>query len=239
MAPQDAATSRVASSLAPSATMTSAAPAANAESIAEPILLASFRAAMMTVTGAVKRWMVTSALVNCYILTGGRSERMGQSKTQMFLPRVIAAATPLFEQVVAVQRHGAPVLSIRTIHESAHVDDGPVFGVIRALEDAGGPAFILAVDYPLMTTPALGELRRRFLASSALMSVPVWRGIPQPLCAGYRAEVLPLIRDRVSEGKLDLIGLMKDAAAATFPFDGRELMNVNTPDELAKAERVE
>ena len=219
--------------------MTSAAPEANAESIAEAIRCASFRAAMMTVTGAVKRWMVTSALVNCYILTGGRSERMGQSKTELFLARVVAAATPLFEEVVAVQRQGAAPLSIRTIHESAHEDDGPVFGVIRALEDADGSAFILAVDYPLVTTSALAELRRRFLASSALMAVPVWRGIPQPLCAGYRAEVLSLIRDRVGEGKLDLVGLMRDAAAATFPFDGRELMNVNTPDELAKAERVE
>ena len=99
-APRDAATSRVASSLAPSATMTSAAPEANAESIAEAIRCASFRAAMMTVTGAVKRWMVTSARVNCYILTGGRSERMGQSKTELFLARVVAAATPLFDDVV-------------------------------------------------------------------------------------------------------------------------------------------
>ena len=183
--------------------------------------------------------MVTSPPVNCYILTGGRSERMRQSKTAMFLPRVAAAASSLFDEVIAVQRAGAESLSIRTIHESAHADDGPVFGVIRALEDADGPAFILAVDYPLITTAALEELRRRFLSSSALMSVPIWRGIPQPLCAGYRAEVLPLIRDRVGGGKLDLRGLMKDAAAATFPFDGRELMNVNTPDELAAAERVE
>jgi molybdopterin-guanine dinucleotide biosynthesis protein A len=163
---------------------------------------------------------------------------MGQSKTELFLPRVVAAASPLFEEVVAVQRHGGAPLSIRTIHEAAHEDDGPVFGVIRALEDADGPAFILAVDYPLITTAALAELRRRFLASTAAMSVPIWRGIPQPLCAGYRAEVLPWIRDRIAEGKLDLRGLMKDAGATTFVFDGRELMNVNTPDELAKAERV-
>lgn len=183
--------------------------------------------------------MVTSPSVNCYILTGGRSERMGRSKTDLFLPRVVDAAAPLFDDVVAVQRKGDPSLSIRTIHEGEHADAAPVFGLARALEDAAGQAFVMAVDYPLITTAALIELRRRFEVSGALISVPIWRGIPQPLCAGYRVEVLPLIRGRVSKGKLDLIGLMKDAAAATFPFDGRELMNVNTPDELAKAERVE
>lgn len=177
--------------------------------------------------------------MNCYILTGGRSERMGRSKTGLFLPRVVAAAAPLFDDVVAVQRKGDPSLSIRTIHEGDHADAAPVFGLIRALEDATGPSFVMAVDYPLITTAALTEIRRHFEASTALMAVPVWRGIPQPLCAGYRPAVLPVIRDRVSKGKLDLLGLMKDAAAATFPFDGRELMNVNTPDELAKAERVE
>lgn len=164
---------------------------------------------------------------------------MGRSKTDLFLPRVVAAAAPLFEDVVAVQRRGEPSFSIRTIHEGEHADAAPVFGLVRALEDATGAAFVMAVDYPLITTAALTEIRRHFETSSALISVPVWRGIPQPLCAGYRPGVLPLVRDRISKGKLDLIGLMKDAAAATFPFDGRELMNVNTPDELAKAERVE
>lgn len=164
---------------------------------------------------------------------------MGRSKTDLFLPRVVAAAAPLFDDVVAVQRRGEPSLSIRTIHEGEHPDAAPVFGLVRALEDATGAAFVMAVDYPLITTAALTEIRRHFETSSALIAVPVWRGIPQPLCAGYRPGVLPLVRGRVSKGKLDLIGLMKDAAAATFPFDGRELMNVNTPDELAKAERVE
>jgi molybdopterin-guanine dinucleotide biosynthesis protein A len=164
---------------------------------------------------------------------------MGRSKTDLFLPRVVAAASPVFDDVIAVQRKGEPALAIRTIHEAEHADEAPVFGVIRALEDAGAPAFVLAVDYPLVTTAALLDLLRRFRTSRARMLVPVWRGIPQPLCAGYREDVLPLIRERIDRRKLDLIGLMKEASAETFVFDGRELMNVNTPEELAKAERLE
>lgn len=164
---------------------------------------------------------------------------MGRSKTELFLPRVAAAAAPVFDDVIAVQRNGEPSLSIRTIHEGEHAHQAPVFGVVRALEHADGPAFVLAVDYPLVTTAVLFDLVRRFEASRALMLVPVWRGIPQPLCAGYRGEVLPLLRERIDRGKLDLIGFMRDASVETFVFDGRELTNVNTPEELAQAERLE
>ena len=176
--------------------------------------------------------------MNCYILTGGRSTRMRQSKTELFLDRVVAAASPVFDEVVAVQRAGDEILQIRTIHERPHADEGPVFAVARALEDAQAPAVILAVDYPSMTAEFLRDLVTRFEAGSASMLVPVWRGIPQPLCAGYRARVLPIIESRLEQRKLDLLGLMKDAAADTFVFDGWELLNVNTPDELREAERV-
>ena len=163
---------------------------------------------------------------------------MRQSKTELFLDRVVAAANPVFDEVVAVQRAGDEELQVRTIYESTHADEGPVFAVACALGDAQGPAVILAVDYPAITSEVLRDLVKRFEESSAAMVVPVWRGIAQPLCAGYRPTVLPLIESRLEQRKLDLLGLMKDAAADTFVFDGWELLNVNTPDELREAERV-
>lgn len=177
-------------------------------------------------------------IVKCYILTGGRSTRMRQSKTNLFFDRVAAAARPVFEELVAVQRAGDEELKVRTIYEHPHADEGPIFGVARALEDARAPAVIMAVDYPGITSGILADLVARFEANSAAMLVPMWRGIAQPLCAGYRPSVLPLIESRLEQRKLDLVGLMKDAAADTFVFDGWELLNVNTPDELREAERV-
>lgn len=162
---------------------------------------------------------------------------MGRSKTGLFLDRVVAAAEPAFDEVVAVQRADGEPLSIRTIREWPHPANGPVFGVARALEDAAGSAFILAVDYALVTTAVLADLRRRFEVSAAAMFVPVWREIPQTLCAGYAWGTLPLILRRIEERKLDLLGLMNVAGAHTFPFDGCELTNVNTQAELEEAER--
>ena len=159
---------------------------------------------------------------------------MGRSKSDLFLGDVAAAARPVFEEVVAVQRPDGETLPIRTIRESPHPDEGAIFGVARALEDAAGRCFVLAVDYPHITEAVLRRLRSRVELSAAPLVVPVWRGIPQPLCAGYDPSLAALIRKRIDEGKLDLMGLLEEADAEQFDFDGPELLNVNTPSDLAE-----
>lgn len=178
------------------------------------------------------------AIVNCYVLTGGRSTRMGQSKTAMFLDRIVAAATPVFGRIVAVQRHGMDPLPIETIFEEEHSGEAPVFGVIRALEHCRGRCIILATDYPLMTSALLRDLCSRFESSGAPLLMPVWRCSPQPLCAGYSSDLLPVLHRRISEGKLDLRGLIDEVDAVTIEIEGNELLNVNTPAEMEEAERL-
>ena len=147
--------------------------------------------------------------------------------------------------MIAVERHGAQSLAIDTIFEDAHDGEAPVFGVARALVDAPGPCFILAVDFALIRSDVLSFLRSRFEASNASMLVPVWDGAPQVLCAGYRTCVAPMLAERIAAGKYDLRGLLEEAdvemieeAALRARFAGEPLMNVNTPAELAKAERM-
>lgn len=176
--------------------------------------------------------------MNCYVLTGGRSTRLGRSKADLFLRRIVAAASPVFDDVIAVQHDGDPWPDITTVFDEQHDHQGPVFGVIRALEHARGRCFILATDYPLITTAALRDLRTRFEKSGALLFVPVWERIPQVLCAGYSAELLPVIRRRAADGKLDLRGLIDEANAVTVEVSGDMWLNVNTPADLQKAERL-
>lgn len=166
------------------------------------------------------------------MLTGGRSSRLGQSKADLFLRRIVAAASPVFSDVIAVQKHGEA--SITTILDETHSGEGPVFGVIRALEHAGGRCFILATDYPLLTTEALRDLRDVFQKCDASLFVPVWQGIPQVLCAGYSSGLLPVIRQRVLDGKLDLRGLLEVTDAVTMEVSGDMWLNVNTPADLER-----
>ncbi len=171
--------------------------------------------------------------MNAYVLIGGRSRRMGRSKVELFLPRVVAAARPVFDDVLAVQRDGGDRAEIETIFEEPHERDGAIFGVLRALQHANADAFVLAVDYSLVTSELL-----RFVRDAR--AVPEWQGQPQPLCAVWSADALPHLETHLASGRLDLQGavdreiIAESVLRARFP--GEPLMNVNTPADLEKAE---
>jgi len=159
--------------------------------------------------------------MNCYVLAGGRSRRMGRSKSELFLDRVIEAARPVFDDVIVVDR----------MFEGPHEDEGPVFGIRAALQHAQhGRCFILAVDYPLITPEVLTYLRDRG-------GVPIWRDKPQPLCAVYDVAMLPRIESRIAARQFDVRGLVDDVAVIEESelrarFSGEPLLNVNTPEDL-------
>ena len=127
--------------------------------------------------------------MNCYLLVGGRSSRMGRSKIDIpfagstFLDRVAAAAKPVFDRVIAVQRAGGEgVKSLPTIFEPVRDEQAPVFGVWRALEDARARCFILAIDYPLLTTEVLRYLAGRASHSAAAIALRVSPPRPARAC---------------------------------------------------------
>jgi molybdopterin-guanine dinucleotide biosynthesis protein A len=182
--------------------------------------------------------------MNCYILVGGGSRRMGKSKAGMFLDRILAATLPVFDEVIAVHRVDGEPLPVRTIFETPHAEAGPVFGLVRALADARETCFVLGVDYPLVTAEILRYLAGRFETSASPALVPVWGGTPQPLCAGYRSSLLALVEQRIASGRYDLHGLVAKAGAEMIAeeelrqlFPGEPLMNVNTPRDLEAAQK--
>jgi molybdopterin-guanine dinucleotide biosynthesis protein A len=159
---------------------------------------------------------------------------MGTSKSVLFLERIVAAAAPVFDEVIAVQRTGEDPANIRTIFEEPHDDRAPIFGVAAALRHAQDDAFVLAVDYPLIITELL-----RFLRDER--KVPEWNGRPQTLCAVWPLEMLPRVDERIAARRYDLHTLIEQEKIIPEPllrarFPGEPLMNVNTPEELEKAE---
>ncbi len=140
--------------------------------------------------------------------------------------------------MIAVEREGDAWPGITTIFDETHSDGAPVFGVMRALDHARGRCFVLATDYPMLTGEILRGLRARFEESNATLFVPVWKEIPQMLCAGYSPELLPVIRRRAADGRLDLRGLIGETDAITIEVSGDMWLNVNTPADLRKVERL-
>lgn len=168
--------------------------------------------------------------MNAYVLTGGRSRRMGESKAEMFLERVVAAAQSVFDTVTAIERIAGSEWRVRTLVEER---EGAIFAVLAALRDARSRCFLLAVDYPLVTPDVL-----RFLRDDG--RVPEWNGRPQPLCAVWDAAWLPRIEGRVARGELDLRGAIETEIIAESElrarFAGEPLLNVNTPEDWERAQ---
>lgn len=188
-----------------------------------------------------------------YVLIGGASSRMGSVKADLlvggrtFLDRVIAAASEAFDEVVVVQRSGEPARGgSRTIHERAHEGTASIFGLERAMEDAGDARFwLLALDYPLITGALLSDLRARWEVSDESLIVPIWNERPQLLCAGWSGSLLPRIRQKISAGEYRLRDILDESGATIAEADlrrahrGEPLLNVNEPAELERARRID
>ena len=105
----------------------------------------------------------------------------------------------------------------------AVLDDGstgraPVYGVIAGLRRARDVAVVLPVDCPLIgaaTLRALGD-------AAAVPSAEI------PLPGAYPSALLPVLEQRVADGVITLRGVNP----VTFEVDPRELVDVDTVDEL-------
>jgi len=187
--------------------------------------------------------------MNCYLLVGGQSSRMGRPKADLkiagltFLERTVAVCDKVFDETVAVQRFRQPALiGLRTIFESEHDHQAPIFGVIRALEDSGSKAWVLAIDYPLLTSDALAYFEESFHGSDSECWVPQWDGKPQMLCAGYSDSLLPRLRSAVSSGAFSLRAAVEGAAIVSASeqqlrarIAGEQLFNVNDGADYERA----
>lgn len=185
--------------------------------------------------------------MNCYILCGGKSSRIGRPKQGLeiggraFLDRVHSAAAEVFDKVVAVTKAGLDAGGIAVIREQDTSQTAPILGLERAAADAGDAAFFaLAVDYPLVTADLLAFLRERFEGSAADIVAPRYAGKVHVLCAGYRAPVHASLVDKILRGDFRLQGLLdlhrseiiEQEEVARF---GDALLNVNTLEDLEKA----
>lgn len=121
---------------------------------------------------------------------------------------------------------------------------GGLGGIHAALHHAASPVLVVAWDMPFVPPGLLARLRA--LGDSADVVVPESgsrRGV-EPLCAFYAPSCLPAIDRSLAEDDRRVVGFHAQVRVARLPaaevsaFGDPTLlfMNVNTPDDLARAE---
>lgn len=175
-----------------------------------------------------------------YILTGGRSSRMGRDKAllpfhgQTLVEWIAAQAGQAASQVFLV---GAPQryahLPIPCLDE-LHPDQGPLSGIEAALRHAPpGWALILACDMPAVTPALLCGLFSAAQDSSAhIVAAAAPRRPPEPLCAAWHTRALPAVQAALAQRRLKVRDLFSELEVLHYPVHSESLTkNVNAPED--------
>jgi molybdopterin-guanine dinucleotide biosynthesis protein A len=186
------------------------------------------------------------------ILAGGRARRLGGlDKSRLvlggrtILQRQIQLLQGLVNRVVVVANEperfanaGVPVLV------DTHPGCGSLGGIYTAVAAADGPVLVLACDMPFVTAPFLARVLEA--GREADIAIPRAGDGYHPLCACYAPACAEPIRRRLEAGTLKVMDLLADVRVrelgpgevAAFDPDGLLLLNINSPDDLVRAERA-
>ena len=202
--------------------------------------------------------------VHGFVLAGGKSSRMGRDKALLLFrgrPMVEIAVEKLrnFCAAVSIAGNREDLAEFGEIAREERVDCGPAAGIEAGLKAAREPwAMFVPVDVPLVPP----ELLRRWCEEALRVNMTVSSlgiGQKQPAFCLMRRERLASFARGLDEGERRLEVLLNRTAevddCASWTYDAHDLygypdyrgpddqslerwfLNVNTPEEFAKAER--
>lgn len=190
------------------------------------------------------------------IQAGGESRRMGQDKAllpflgQPLISRVIARLAPVADEVIVTTNRPADYAFLGLpLFADLIPNRGALGGLYTALASASQPLVaVAACDMPFANAQLLAHARDVLLREAVDVVIPQpGDGWFEPLHAVYRREAcLGPIREALDAGAWKVISwfsqvqvqvLTPAEIAACDPL-GLAFANVNTPEELAHAERI-
>ncbi len=177
----------------------------------------------------------------------GRNKALIEWDGQPQIARVASALRPItFEQlIIANDPEPYQFLNLPIIPD-IEPGWGPLMGLYSGLKAAHGEwAILVAVDMPFLTSAFLHGLLA--MGAGYDVVIPEVQDKLHPLCAVYRRNAcLPAIEAVIKQGQRRLIAFhdlvrvrrVDEATLRTISPDLRELININTPEELRQARRL-
>lgn len=190
-------------------------------------------------------------MVTVAIQAGGGSRRMGCDKALVRLAgkplirHVMDAVNGLADEVLVTtnQPQELAFLGCRIVTDVAPAT-GALSGLLTALSAARtDTVLVLACDMPFLCRPLLEY--QLMLAPLAEVTIPRWRGEFEPLHAVYARSCSEVIAESLASGNRRMVGFLsrvrvrtiEEPEVACFDPAGRCFDNVNTPEDLVRAER--
>jgi len=179
------------------------------------------------------------------VLSGGKSKRMGHDKAllerdgQSQLAFMVALLESQVERVFVSTRDEQKDESERrqfTQIIDRYSDMGPLAGILSAMDEhPAADWLVVACDLPNINAETIGHLRANCSPDHPFTAyVSSHDGLPEPLCAMYRAGTADTIREFVDAGvNCPRKILIRSDTCLIEQLDPGSLDNINTPGDLA------
>ena len=186
------------------------------------------------------------------VQAGGRSSRMGSDKALLrldgipLIERLLQRVSGLGEEILITTNRPQDYqyLGLRMASDP-EPGAGALHGLRTALEAARGQTvLVLACDMPFVSRPLLEHMLQ--LSEAADLVVPRRGGEYEPLHAVYSKGCLPALEAALQQGERRMISFFPSLNLHTVDQEeidrldpeGLSFFNVNTPEDLRKAERI-
>ncbi len=192
-------------------------------------------------------------MLTVVIQAGGQSTRMGRDKAllpflgQPLIKRLVARLTPIAAEIIITTNRPADYAFLGLpLYVDKITERGALGGLYTAIEAASQPKVaVVACDMPF-ASPALLQFQSNLLDSESTdVVIPKTDLGYEPLHAVYRREAcLPAIEQAIRADQWKVISWFPQVRVRVLSADeltqndprGLAFVNVNTPEELARAE---
>lgn len=188
------------------------------------------------------------------ILAGGKSRRMGTDKAFLeiggvpLITRVIDVLLPIFPTVVIASKESKKFSSIKGVQliQDLFPEQHALGGIYTALLTfPGKDCFVFSCDLPFLNPRLIRSMVKEMNGYDAL--IPQSRHGLEPLHALYSGECLDDIERQIHERNWNLeallqrikFGILKTAVLHASDPEELSFFNVNTPEELQRAQAIE
>lgn len=181
------------------------------------------------------------------VLAGGNSRRMGANKSliqwdgKSLLEWQAEKLWACCDKVYISSGSDQPLLGAFPCVPDKFGGKGPMDGIASAFHASdAGALLVLAVDLPGVSLRLLQGLCDRFEQTGITVAARAGE-FPQPLCAIYPREALPILEKALATDNLRMMELLKSLHADSLslhdfhpPIHEMELFNVNLPEDWRK-----
>ncbi|HET7118404.1 MAG TPA: molybdenum cofactor guanylyltransferase [Hanamia sp.] len=185
-------------------------------------------------------------VIDCYILAGGKSSRMGTDKGLLLfngkplVQKVIEELSPVVNEVIIVSNnHEYEQFGLKVIGDLIK-DNGPAGGIHAALSNAKSEQiFIVSCDMPFITAHAAKYIMQHAVHSQ--IALPLNHGKIQPLFGVYSRQCLPKWKRLIEQGIIKLqemvmhFDLLKIDIQKNGLFVDLLFTNINDKNDFNKA----